>query len=57
MEYQRLEPCRFCLYIKLLENIKTEMKPNPLINTKKTEDENIAEIFAKKLKKDYKNDL
>ena len=51
MEYQRHEPCEFCLYIKPLDNIKTEIKPNPLIYTKKTEYENIAKIFVEKVKK------
>ena len=49
MEYQKHEPCGFCLYIKPLENIKLQMDPNPLIYTKKTEDEDIAKIFVKKL--------
>ena len=45
MKYQHHTPCGFCLYVKPLDNIKTEIKPNPLLYTKKTEDENIADIL------------
>ena len=51
MEYQKHEPCGFCLYIKPMDGIDIEIKPNPLIYTKKKDNEDIAKIFVEKLEK------
>ena len=59
IEYQKHEPCGFCLYIKPMEGINIEIDPNPLIYAKKKENEDIAKMFVKKLeiitKKIYSN--
>lgn len=47
MEYQKHEPCGFCLYIKPLDTIKVEFEENSIVCTKKSEDEDIAKIFLK----------
>lgn len=47
MEYQKHEPCGFCLYIKPLDTIKVEFEETPIVYTKKSEDEDIAKIFLK----------
>ena len=51
MEYQKHEPCGFCLYIKPMDGINIEINPNPLIYTKKKDNEDIAKIFVEKLEK------
>ena len=52
VEYQKHIPCGFCLYVKPLDGCKDEViKDNLFIYTKRSNDENIAEIFVKKLKK------
>ena len=45
--YQKNEPSGFCFYIKGIVPITI----NPIIYTKKTDSDNIAEIFVKKLEK------
>lgn len=48
MEYQKHEPCGFCLYIKPLDNIDIEIEPNPSGYTKKRDDEDNKSICLKK---------
>ena len=59
MEYQKHEPCSFCLYIKPMDGIDIKIDPNPFIYTKKQDGEDIAKIFVEKLeiitKKIYTN--
>ena len=47
-EYQKHEPCGYCLYLKGLDGINLNYKP--IIYTKKNEDDNISEKFIKHLK-------
>ena len=51
VSYQKHIPCGFCLYVKSLDEIKKEIiKDNIFIYTNESNDENIAEIFVKKIK-------
>ena len=49
MQYQKHEPCGFCLYIKPMDGINIKIEPNPLIYTKKN--------ICRKIRKDNKKDL
>ena len=45
--YQKHEPSGFCLYLKGLDGINKLF--NPIVYTKKTDDEDISKIFVEKL--------
>ena len=47
--YQKHEPSGYCLYLKGLDGMKDNYKP--IVNTKKTEDEDISEKFIKHVRK------